>query len=89
MPQKRKKKLDQAEVPDVDMSASVRARRLRFEAVPETRVWFEGEPGQRSSSESERENLPEEVEPDVTYRDVTVRWSARSKIVHPTDPDAS
>jgi hypothetical protein len=75
------------EVPDVDVFTSVRAKELRFGAVPETRVWFEGEPGERSRSESERENLPEEVEPDVTYRDVAVRWRARSRIVHPAEPD--
>lgn len=75
--------------PDVDISTSLRARQLRFGKVPETRVWFEGEPDERSSSESERENLPDEVEPGVAYRDVGVRWSARSRIVHPADPDAS
>jgi hypothetical protein len=72
---------------DVDVSTSVRARSLRFGIVPETRVWFEGEPAESSSSETERENLPDEVEPGVDYRDVEVRWRARSRIVHPTDPD--
>lgn len=75
------------EVPDVDVFTSFRAKRLRFGAVPETRVWFEGEPGERSSLESERENLPDEVEPEVTYRNVAVRWRARSRVVHPADPD--
>jgi hypothetical protein len=73
------------DLPDIDVSTGVRAKKLRFGAVPRTRVWFEGEPGEESSTEAERENLPDEVEPGVTYRDVTVRWSARSRIVHPTD----
>jgi hypothetical protein len=73
------------EVPDVEIHTGVRAKELRFGIVPETRVWFEGEPGERSSTEVERENLPEEVEPGVTYRDARVRWTARSRIVHPTD----
>jgi hypothetical protein len=77
------------EIPDIDISTSVRAKKLRFETVPETKVWFEGEPGERSSSETERENLPDEVEPGVDYRDIAVRWSARSRIAHPTDPDDS
>jgi hypothetical protein len=84
--------LGESEVPDVDVSTSVRARELRFKTVPETRVWFEGEPAQRSRSEVERQNLPEEVEPDVTYRDVRVSWRARARIVHPADnegPDAA
>lgn len=75
------------EIPEVDVFTSVRAERLRFGAVPDTRVWFEGEPGERSSSETEREGLPDEVEPGVDYRDVAVRWRARSRVVHPTDPD--
>jgi hypothetical protein len=73
--------------PDIDISTRVRAKELRFGTVPRVKVWFEGEPGHESSSQTERENLPDEVEPDVTYRDIEVRWRARSRIVHPTDPD--
>jgi len=76
-------------IPDVDIVTSVRAKQLRFGAVPKTRVWFEGEPGEESMSETQRRNLPEEVEPGVTYRDVEVSWSAASRIVHPSDPDAA
>ena len=83
---RRRQELPEDEIPDVEISTSVRARELRFGVVPETRVWFEGEPEVRSSSRTERENLPDEVEPGVTYRDVEVRWRARAKIVHPTDP---
>jgi hypothetical protein len=84
-----KRRLGDEEASDVDITTSVKAKVLRFETVPETKVWFEGEPEERSSSETERENLPDEVEPGVDYRDITVRWSARSRIVHPTDADAS
>jgi hypothetical protein len=84
---RRSGELHDDEPADVDVSTSVRARSLRFGIVPETKVWFEGDPAERSSSEAERENLPEEVEPGVEYRDVEVRWRARSRIVHPTDPD--
>jgi hypothetical protein len=73
--------------PDVEIACSVRAREIRFEIVPETKVWFDGEPGVESSVHSERENLPDEVEPGVTYRDVRVRWWAQARIAHPTDPD--
>jgi hypothetical protein len=75
------------ERPDVEISTSVKARELRFDVVPDTKVWFEGEPEIASSSRTERENLPEEVEPGVTYRNVKVRWRAVARIVHPTDPD--
>jgi len=75
------------ERPDVEISTSVKARELRFDVVPDTKVSFEGEPEVASSSRTERENLPEEVEPGVTYRHVKVRWRAVARIVHPTDPD--
>jgi len=81
--------LSDDEVADVEVFTGVRADKLRFGTVPETKVWFEGEPAERSSARTERENLPEEVEPEVTYRDVKVRWQARSRIVHPSDPSDS
>jgi len=74
-----------AAIPDVDITTSIRARALRFGAVPETKVWFSGEPGALSRSDSEREGLPDEAEPGVTYRDVRVNWSAAARILHPTD----
>jgi hypothetical protein len=82
----RRDELSDDEVPDVEVSTSVRARELRFGIVPETKVWFEAEPAARTSLRTERKNLPDEVEPEVTYRDVEVRWLARAKIDHPTDP---
>lgn len=80
--------LSEEEVPDVEISTSARARAVRFGIVPKVRVWFDGEPGVRSSSRSERENLPDEVQPGVTYRDIRVRWHARARIDHPTDPES-
>ena len=56
--------LSDDEVADVEVFTGVRAEKLRFGAVPETKVWFEGEPAERSSKKTERENLPEEVEPE-------------------------
>jgi hypothetical protein len=80
------RELSDEEIADVEVFTSVRADELRFESVPETSVSFEGEPAERSSSKTERENLPDEVEAGVTYRDIEVRWQARSRIVHPNDP---
>ncbi|HEU5142814.1 MAG TPA: hypothetical protein VFU04_06615 [Solirubrobacterales bacterium] len=79
--------LSDEEVADVEVFTGVQATELRFGIVPEVKLWFDGEPAERHSSETERENLPEEVEPGETYRDVGVRWRARGRIVHPTDPD--
>jgi hypothetical protein len=80
------RRLRDDEPADVDVFTSVRAKKLRFGKVSDPKIRFEGEPAERSSSVTERENLPEEVEPGVEYRDVEVRWRARARIVHPTDP---
>lgn len=87
-PEDRREELGDESLPDADVWISVRARELRFGTVPETKVWFDGEPAVESSSRTERENLPDKVEPGVTYRDIGVRWRARARIVHPTDPGA-
>ena len=79
--------LSDDEPADVEVLTGVRAKSLRFGRVPETKLTFSGEPAERSSSKTERENLPEEVEAGVTYRDVKVRWQARSRILHPADRD--
>jgi hypothetical protein len=76
--------------PDIEIGASLRARRLRFRRKPKTEVEFEGgtrirsddrieEIGLESESGSERRNLPDEVEPGVTYRNVEVGWAARAR----------
>jgi hypothetical protein len=72
--------IDRIERPDIEMGARVKAKRLRFKRVPETGVDFSGQPAHDSSSGSERQNLPQEVEPGVAYQDVEVRWRAAAKI---------
>ena len=82
--------------PDIEIGAAVRARKLRFRSKPKTEVEFEGRTRVRSDdriedveleteSGSERRNLPEEVEPGVTYRDVEVGWAARARARMPED----
>ncbi|HET7119771.1 MAG TPA: hypothetical protein VFI17_00815 [Solirubrobacterales bacterium] len=73
--------------PDVDVFTSVKAKELKLGRVPRTRVWFDGEPDHESETRQHRENLPDEVEPGVVYRDVKVEWRALSRIVHPTDEE--
>jgi hypothetical protein len=75
---------------DVEIGASVKADKLRFKRRPETKVDLRGEVRERdlplpveTASGSERHNLPEEVEPGVTYRDVRVRWRAAAKLKDP------
>jgi hypothetical protein len=84
--------------PDIEIGATAKARRLRFRRKPETEVEFEGRTRVRSDeriedveletdSQSERRNLPEEVEPGVTYRNVEVGWAVRARAVIPEDDE--
>jgi hypothetical protein len=73
---------------DVEIGAAVRADRLRFKRKPEVEVSFDAGPDGESDSQTERENLPEEVEPGVTYRDVRVAWRGGARIVVPDEPES-
>jgi hypothetical protein len=66
--------------PDVEISASVKADELRFECKPEVRVRAHSNHPARAETVSERDNLPDEVVPGVTYRDVAVRWRASVRL---------
>jgi hypothetical protein len=82
----KKKRLEGLENPDIDFTADVKARELRFDEVPETKVRFWGHPESNSVSGTERENLPEEVRRGAVYRDVSVRLRVASKL---TDTELS
>jgi hypothetical protein len=64
---------------DIEIGAVAKAKKLRFETKPETEVKFP-DSAPSSGSHTERKNLPDEVEPGVTYRDVEVRWRARADV---------
>lgn len=73
--------------PDLDFSTSVKAKELTFGRVPEKKVGYEGDPDHETEVEVERENIPEDPEEGVAYRDVKVSWSVAQRIVHPTDAE--
>ena len=73
---------------DIAFTAGVRARRLRFGEVPQTRTEFTGFPACESASGSDRVNLPERVEQDVTYRDVRVDYWLAAKVIYPSQADS-
>jgi len=75
--------------PDLDFFTSVKAKELRFGQVPEKNVRYYGEPAHETEVEVERDNIPQEPEEGVTYRDVEVRWSVAQRIVHPVDEDST
>jgi hypothetical protein len=60
--------------PDIEAGATVRMKRLRVSDKPEgieTRA--HGSPEIDTTSEGERENLPDELEAGETYRDARIR----------------
>lgn len=63
---------------DVSITARVTADSLRFEKVPNPRVEFTGRPGRETAWEAERRNLPQEVRPGETYRDIGITLRIRS-----------
>jgi hypothetical protein len=72
--------------PDVEIAASVRAREMRIECKPKVDVVAYADSPARAESASERENLPDELETDVTYHEFAVRWHAAARL---EDPDPS
>jgi hypothetical protein len=59
--------------PDIELTADVRWRELRFESVGTPSVEFSGNPSNETVWEAERQNLPKPVQPGVTYTNGGVR----------------
>jgi len=55
---------------DVLILANITAKELRFDIVPNTRVDFPGTKTRTNIWVTQRQNLPEQVQPGVTYHDV-------------------
>jgi len=70
--------------PDVEIAASARADEVRFACKPEVRVRAYADAPATAESVSERDNLPDEIEPGTTYRNVSVRWRLAARL---DDPD--
>jgi hypothetical protein len=66
--------------PDVEISAAVRAKEVRFECKPNVEVSAHANSDAEAELVSERDNLPDEVEPGVTYRNVAVRWRLAARL---------
>lgn len=64
---------------DISITATVRAREMRFDVVPSPTVEFSGTPARITVWEAERENFPRPVEPGVTYQNITVRLTILSR----------
>jgi hypothetical protein len=69
------------ERPDIEITARVKARELRFDEVPETEV--------HPPAQTKRENLPEEVRPEhagITFRNVSVQLRIANELTA-NEPD--
>jgi hypothetical protein len=64
---------------DLEITANVTARELRFEVVPNPTVEFTGKPERETVWEAERQNLPRPVEPGVTYRNIGIQLKISSR----------
>lgn len=62
-----------ADSADLAITATVMARELRFEVVPNPTVEFTGNPDRRTEWGAERQNLPRPVQPGVTYRNIGIQ----------------
>lgn len=69
--------------PDVEMAAALRAKELRFECKPDVRVRAYADAAASAESVSHRENLPDELETGVTYRDFAVSWHLAARLEDP------
>ena len=67
-------------LPDIEFSATIRAKSLKFETVPNVEVKFQPE-SPNSVFHVERENLPSPIEPNRTYNDIVVRLMISTDLV--------
>lgn len=71
--------------PDLEIQTNVTADELRFERKPEVRVTAHSNHPALAETSSERDNLPDEVEPGVTYRNIAVSWRAAVTLEEPDE----
>ena len=71
--------------PDLEIAAAVRADEVRFECTPHVDVVAYADVPAFAEWESQRDNLPDAVQPGVTYRDVAVCWRVAVRLRDPDD----
>jgi hypothetical protein len=64
---------------DLAITATVTAKELRFEVVPNPTVVFSGKPQRNTVWDAVRDNLPNPVQPGVTYRNIGIRLKIVSR----------
>lgn len=64
---------------DILILVNVKAKELRFDVVPNTSVEFPGTRHRSTIWVTQRQNLPEKIEPGVTYRDIGIQLRISSR----------
>jgi hypothetical protein len=65
---------------DVAIIANITAQELRFDAVPNPTVEFVDKAKNKTVWEAQRFNLPDKLEPGVTYRNIGIRLKITSRL---------
>jgi hypothetical protein len=65
---------------DIAIIANITAEELRFDVVPNSTVEFPGKPQSKTIWQAERFNLPDKIEPGVTYRNIGIRLKITSTL---------
>ena len=68
------------EAADVALIANITIREMRFDAVPNPTVEFLGKPKTSNIWHADRYNLPDQIQPGVTYRNVGIRLKITSRL---------
>ena len=66
--------------PDVALLATVHAKQLQFDVVPDVKVTFPDQAKNQTVWHSDRTNLPQQVQPHVIYRDIGIRLTITSTL---------
>lgn len=63
---------------DLVIQGRVTADRVKFEADPDSDIRFFGTPNRRTGWRTERQNIPKDVKPGVTYKNIKVNFKILS-----------
>lgn len=69
--------------PDVEIAASARVAEMRLECKPRAQSRAYADSPASAERASERDNLPDELEPGVTYRNFAVSWRLAARLEEP------
>ncbi len=72
--------------PDLEIAAAVRADEVRLQCKPQIQVDVHANVPTSAEIVSNREHLPDTLEPGVTYRNFGVQWRVAAYLEDPASP---